>query len=181
MDLNSLFNKDARIMAFDDAPFSRGQRSTSIVGLIMRKDMYIESVLKDRISVDGDDSTDVIISMVERKGSGISIIMTQGITFGGFNILDVNRLFTETGIPVVNVVDHKPDIDGMKDALVKHFTDWERRIHLLRGEFTEYKGIFIQTSGIGPIHAYRFIKQVTLAGNLPEPLRLVNMIAGIVN
>ncbi|MEM0127727.1 MAG: DUF99 family protein [Thermoplasmatales archaeon] len=181
MDLNSLFNKDARIMAFDDTPFSRGQSSTSLVGLIMRKDMYIESVLKDRIRVDGDDSTDVIISMVERKGSGISVIMTQGITFGGFNILDVKKLFAETGIPVINVVDHKPDMERMKDALVKHFSDWEKRINLLRDEFTEYKGIFIQTSGIGPMHAYKFIRQVTVSGTLPEPLRLVNMIAGIVN
>ncbi|MEM0140720.1 MAG: DUF99 family protein [Thermoplasmatales archaeon] len=180
MDPNSLFNKDTRIMAFDDAPFSRGQSHTFLIGLVMRKDMYVESILKGRIQVDGEDSTDAVMSMIEEKGSGVSVIMTQGITFGGFNILDVNGIFSKTGIPVINVVDHEPNTERIRSALIKHFDDWERRVALLRGQFSEFNGIFIQALGVEPAHAYKFVRQVTLSGLMPEPLRLVNLIAGIV-
>ena len=44
VDQNSLFNKNTRVIAFDDSPFSRRDKHTSIVGVIMRKDLYIESL-----------------------------------------------------------------------------------------------------------------------------------------
>ncbi|MGC8645107.1 MAG: DUF99 family protein [Thermoplasmata archaeon] len=180
MDINSLFNKDTRIIAFDDAPFSRGDRHAVLLGLIMRKDMYIESIFKRKIEVDGSDATEAVVSMVREKGSGVSLIMTQGITFGGFNILDVDEVFHSTGIPIINVVDHEPDLAALKSALRKHFIDWERRFSLLQGHFSRADRLYIQSIGLDFKQAYKFVKQVTLSGQMPEPLRLADMIASVI-
>lgn len=180
MDQNSLFNKDARIFAFDDSPFSRNDVSTNIVGVIVRKDMYIESLIRKEIKVDGLDATDRMLEAIREKGSGVRVIMTQGITLGGFNILDVKRLYRETNIPIINVVDHEPNMKAIKDALRKYFKDWEVRYSALSEDFHGFGPLFVQTTGIEPTVAYKFLKQMTINGNIPEPLRIADLIAGIV-
>ncbi|MCW6159282.1 MAG: DUF99 family protein [Thermoplasmatales archaeon] len=178
VDQNSLFNKDTRIIAFDDSPFSRRDKHTSIVGVIMRKDLYIESLITKRIEVDGTDATEKILDVIREKGSGIRVIMTQGITLGGFNVLDVKELFRETGIPIINVVDHEPNMKAIKDALKKYFEDWESRYSKLTEDFYRFGPIFVQATGMDSKVAYKFIKQITAKGNIPEPLRLADLIAG---
>jgi endonuclease V-like protein UPF0215 family len=179
VDQNSLFNKDARIFAFDDSPFSRKDKFASIIGVIMRKDMYIESIVRKKIRVDGLDVTDTVLEILKEKGSGIKLVMTQGTTFGGFNVLNVRKIFEETKIPVVNVVDHEPDMLSIKMALKKYFDDWEERYSILIGSFNHFDSLFIQSIGIRPEMAYKFIKQMTVNGTLPEPLRIADLVAGI--
>ena len=129
-----------RVIAFDDSPFSRRDKHTSIVGVIMRKDLYIESLITKRIEVDGTDATEKILDTIREKGSGVRVIMTQGITLGGFNVLDVKELFRETGIPIINVVDHEPNMKAIKDALKKYFE--ERRVGI-RGQERKKNGFLI--------------------------------------
>jgi hypothetical protein len=180
VDQNSLFNKDTRVFAFDDSPFSRNDESTSIVGVIVRKDMYIESLIRKEIKVDGLDATERVLEAIREKGSGVRVIMTQGITLGGFNILDVKRLYRETEIPIINVVDHEPNMKAIKEALRKYFEDWEVRYSTLSEDFHRFDQLFVQTTGIEPTMAYKFLKQMTINGNIPEPLRIADLIAGIV-
>ena len=180
MDQNSLFNKDTRVLAFDDSPFSRDDEFTSIVGVIMRKDLYIESVVKKAIHVDGLDATERILEIIREKGSGVNVIMTQGITLGGFNILDVKKLYEETGIPVINVVDHEPNMRAIKEALRKYFKDWRARYSILTEAFYKSDSLYIQSTGIDTKIAYKFLKQLTVTGNIPEPLRIADLIAGII-
>ncbi|MCL4447665.1 MAG: DUF99 family protein [Thermoplasmatales archaeon] len=179
MDQNLLFNKDTRIFAFDDSPFTREDEFTSIVGVIMRKDLYIESLSKGRIRVDGDDVTEKMIELVYERGSGVRVIMTQGTTFAGFNVLDINRLFNETGTPIINVVDHRPDMDSIREALRKYFDDWEARYSVLSENFTRFNSLYVQSLGIEPDTANKFIEMMTVNGIIPEPLRIADMVAGI--
>lgn len=180
VDENSLFNKNTRIMAIDDSPFSRDQKFAVLLAVIIRKDLYIESIFKKYIEVDGLDSTETVISMIREKGSGISVMMTQGITFAGFNILDIEGVFRETGIPIINVVDHEPDFRALKNALTGHFPDWERRFSLLQGKFSRSDGIYVQSIGLSTRQAQKFVKQVTVSGQMPEPLRLAHLIASVI-
>lgn len=179
MDQNYLFNKDTRILAVDDAPFSRGDKFTSIVFVIMRKDLYVESLFKKAIEVDGLDVTDKIIEGVREKGNGVKVILTQGITLGGFNIIDVTRLYVETKIPVINVVDHEPNMVSIKDALQKYFKDWEARDSILSEKFERFGSLYVQATGISPKIANKFLVQVTINGKIPEPLRMADLIAGL--
>lgn len=179
MDQNSLFNKDTRIFAFDDSPFSRNDEYTSLIGVIMRKDLYLESILKEKIRVDGLDVTEKILKAIKKKGSGVRVILVQGTTFGGFNILDMGSLFRETGICVINVVDHEPDLDAIKNALRKHFPDWQSRFKIFKKDFTKLGSLYLQTEGINEETAYKFIGQITVNGVIPEPLRIADIIASI--
>jgi endonuclease V-like protein UPF0215 family len=179
VDQNLLFNKDTRIFAFDDSPFSRKDKFASIIGVIMRKDMYIESLIKKKIRVDGSDVTDVVLEILKEKGSGIKLVMTQGTTFAGFNILDVRRIFERTKIPIVNVVDHMPNMSSIKAALRKYFDDWEERYSILVGNFIQFDSLFIQSTGLQPKVAHKFLMQMTVNGILPEPLRIADLIAGV--
>ncbi len=180
MDQNALFNKDTRIMAFDDSPFSRDDEFTSIVGVIMRKDLYIESLVKKKIRVDGLDATERVFEAVKEKGSGVKVIMTQGITLGGFNILNVEKLYQETGIPIINVVDHEPDMKAIKEALRKYFKNWRKRYSALSENFHKSGSLYIQSTGIEMKIAEKFINQLTVNGKIPEPLRIADLIASII-
>jgi|YelNatPaOPRAMG01_1025707.scaffolds.fasta_scaffold12315_5 endonuclease V-like protein UPF0215 family len=179
MDLNSLFNKNTRILAFDDSPFSRDDLSCSLIGVIMRKDLYLESIVKRQITVDGMDVTEKILEAIEEKGSGIGVIMIKGITFAGFNILDIRTVSEKTHIPVINVLDHEPNIENIKAALKKHFPDWQLRFDLFNRKFTKFGSILVQCEGIEEEIAYKFIRQTTVNGLIPEPLRLADIIARI--
>lgn len=179
MDQNSLFNKDTRILAIDDSPFSRDDKSTSIVGVIMRKDLYLETLVRKVIAVDGMDSTEKVLEAIKERGSGVGVMMTQGVTLGGFNILDLARIYEETKIPIINVVDHEPDMKAIEDALRKHFKDWKSRYSALSGNFFKSGSIYVQAIGIENKSACRFLEQVTINGKIPEPLRIANLIAGI--
>lgn len=180
MDQNSLFNKDTRVFAFDDSPFSRSDEYSYIVGVIMRKDLYTESIVKKKIRVDGLDSTEKVTEAIREKGAGVRVIMTQGITLGGFNILDVRKLYGESGIPIINVVDHEPDMGAIKEALKKYFDDWEFRCSLLSEDFHRFERLYIQGIGIEPEVANKFVRKMIVNGNIPEPLRIADLIAGVV-
>lgn len=179
MDLNSLFNKDTRVFAFDDSPFSREDEFTGLIGVIMRKDYYIETLASRIIQVDGNDVTEKMQEMVEEKGSGVKVLMVQGTTFAGFNILDAKKLYGETSIPIINILDHEPDMAAIENALRAHFSDWEKRYATFDANFSRFGSLFIQSFGIEPKVAYKFSRMMTRQGLIPEPLRIADMVASI--
>lgn len=179
MDQNLLFNKNTRILAVDDSPFRRGDSFTNIIGIIIRKDLYLESILKKTIQVDGMDVTERIMEMLEEKGEGIRIIMIKGITFGGFNVLDLGKLYDSYKIPIINFMDHPPDKDAIEAALKKHFRDWEIRLSLMNSYSKVDDSMFIKTTGIDLRSAVKFSSDLMKNGKIPEPLRIVDLIASV--
>jgi endonuclease V-like protein UPF0215 family len=179
MDQNLLFNKNTRLLAIDDSPFIRGDSFTNIIGVIIRKDLYIENILKKTIQVDGMDVTDRIMEMVQEKGEGIRMIMIKGITFGGFNVLDMEKLYDAHKIPIINFMDHPPDKDAIEAALKKHFNDWEIRLSLMKGYSKIDESVYIKTVGIDLRSAVKFSFGLMKNGKIPEPLRIVDLIASI--
>lgn len=179
VDQNVFFNKDTRIFAFDDSPFSRNDRFTNLVGVVMRKDLYLETLVKKKIQVDGNDVTERMLEAINEKGSGVNLIVVKGVTFGGFNILDMHKLYEKAQIPIVNVIDHEPNIAAIKEALIKHFEDWEQRLKMLKKGFEKIDSLYIQTEGVGIKATYKFLKQITINGIIPEPVRIADLIAGL--
>ena len=179
IDQNYLFNKDARVMAVDDAPFSRGSDSTWLVGLIMRVDGTIENLAKVAIKVDGDDANEAIAQLASMIGNGIRMILLQGITFGGFNVADIGNLYERTGIPIAVVIDRMPDMESIEDALRKHFKDWNLKIEKMQNRIYTDGKLYYQFSGIDPNLGMKFVQRFIKNGNYPEPLRMANLIASI--
>lgn len=175
-----------RVVGFDDGTFRfKGRGRTILVGVVMKGNEDVVGVLTRWIEVDGRDATEKMIDAV--KGSrfrDLRIIMLKGITYGGFNLIDVERLAEETGLPVIIVIRKKPDLDAMRRALRKHFPDAEERIALLKkaGEVREMvEGkLYYQAFNIPPEQAEEVIRITQKSSLIPEPLRLAHMIASAV-
>ena len=176
--------KNIRVLGIDDSyfvPHKRGK--VDIVGVVMRRSGYIDGFLIRKIHVDEMDSTEKIIDMVEGKyEKDIKIVITQGITFGGFNIIDMKEFYEKINKPVIVISRKKPDIDSMISALKLHFDDWEDRARLITShEIKMIKNgdyeIYIQHEGIGIEDAAKIIREFTIRGAIPEPLRIAHLLA----
>lgn len=178
-----------RVLGFDDGTFSFSSKlkheKTVLIGVVMKGSVEVVGVLARWITVDGRDVTDAMINSVNSsRFRDLRVILLKGITYAGFNVVDLQRLHDETGLPVVVVVRKKPNILAMEDALRKHFPDAEERITLLRKapplvELVPGK-LYFQTVGLDGKTAAEVIKVTTRRGFIPEPLRLAHMIASAV-
>ncbi|MGP6220352.1 endonuclease dU [Caldiplasma sukawensis] len=170
--------KGIRILGIDDGPFSRNNnRNTVLIGVLFRQNI-IEKVLIDLIKVDGDDSTDKIITMIN-EASNCDVVMLQGVTFAGFNIVDIHAVTEKTGKKVFSVITRKPDIESMINALKKH--NMKNKIDLLKQIPLKEVTVLERTYYINSENiSDNFIKEVmnicVKNGIRPEPLRLADLI-----
>ncbi|ASJ06079.1 endonuclease dU [Thermococcus pacificus] len=178
-----------RVVGFDDGTFSFSSKlnreRTVLIGVVMKGSQEVVGVLSRWITVDGRDATDAMIDAVlSSRFKDLRVILLKGITYAGFNVVDVERLYRETGLPVVVVVRKKPDLVAMENALRKHFPDAKERVELLRKappllELIPGK-LYIQAVGLDEETAREIVRVTTKTGLIPEPLRLAHMIASAV-
>ncbi|EEB73602.1 DUF99 family protein [Thermococcus sp. AM4] len=180
---------EIRVVGFDDGTFSFSskleRRKTVLIGVVMKGSREVVGVLSRWITVDGSDATDLMIDAVLRsRFKDLRVILLKGITYGGFNVVDLERLHHETGLPVIVVVRKRPDLAAMETALRKHFPDWRERLEILRRAPPLFELIpeklYVQALGIPPETAAEVVKTTTRTGLIPEPLRLAHMIASAV-
>jgi endonuclease V-like protein UPF0215 family len=176
--------KQIRLLGIDDSPFTFNDKYGVVIGVVMRGGDYIECVLRDQVSIDGDDATFVCKEMVEntRHKKQLKAVLLDGIALGGFNVVDIDDLFTNTNIPVITITRDKPNFDKIKKALQKNFEDWKKRWNMLsRGELHEvrtgYNPIYVKCVGINIEEAKEIIKLSTIRGVIPEPIRVAHLIA----
>ncbi len=177
--------RELRILGIDDGPFKRSDRNTILVGTVFRSGFWLDGVLTTKIKVDGLDSTKKIIEMINksRHKAQLRVIMLDGLTFGGMNFADIQKINEKTGLPVIVVNRKKPRFELIKNAL-KHFEDAEKRWKLIEkaGEIKEVNvgghNLFIQTAGIELSDAQKILKLSCTRAKIPEPLRVAHLIAG---
>ncbi len=176
--------RQIRILGIDDAPFHFYERTVPLIGVIMRGGEYLECVLKKEITIDGTDATQTIIDMIQqtKHRKQLKSILVDGMTFGGFNILDAREVYHQTRLPVITVTRDKPDHTKMKHALQKHFSDWKDRYTLLKREKlfevpTQHNPMYVSSVGLQIEDAQEIIKLSTIRGVIPEPLRVAHIIA----
>ncbi|MEM0156199.1 MAG: DUF99 family protein [Thermoplasmataceae archaeon] len=174
-----------RAVGIDDGSFMKGRdKNCMIAGVLIRADSLVESVSIRPIEVDGLDSTETIIEIVNGDFKrNASIIMAYGVTFGGFNVADLFRIFNATGIPVISITRKRPDLEAIADAIEKTQDNWRQKIDVMQRYSPEElylpnrSVLFINRAGTEQRSAMVYIKKLTRTGNIPEPLRLANMIA----
>lgn len=175
-----MFKKEIRVVGVDDSPFNKFKDSKAlVVGVVMRGGSWVDGVLSAKVDVDGNDSTNKMISMINKCKfkPQLQCIFLDGIAVAGFNVIDIQELNKKTKLPVVIVIRKKPDIENIKKTLVK--INKKDKIKLIdkAGEVFKIDDIFVQTVGI-EIHDLRKILKVVCTRSLvPEPLRLAHLIA----
>jgi endonuclease V-like protein UPF0215 family len=180
--------KNIRILGVDDAPFSREKdMQTELVMTVMRMDFKIEEIIIEKILLDGYDSTDVIIDVLNHDmGKSVNLVMTNGITFGGMNICDLNRIYEESARPVMSITRREPDIYSMMRAIEKHHAEPQRGIDMImqsevkKVEIAPRKTIYVNIKGIDISGARTIIEKTRKEGMMPEPIRISHLIGSAI-
>jgi len=179
--------REPMILTVEDGCFTSpsGQRmlKAPIIG-VLTSGTFINRVIASAIDVDGLDVTSRIIEMGEKVGRSMKVILLHGLPYGGFNIVDVTRLYNVFERPVITVINVKPDPIAVEAALKLHFQDWEHRMFLIkhagppiRLELPTGFTLYFEVAGMQPEAAGGLIRNTTFFGKVPEPLRIAKIIA----
>jgi len=178
---------EIRVLGVDDGVFiPRIEALVPVVGVVFRGGYWLDGVLHTKIVVDGFDATDKISSMITNSPhyKQLRVIMLNGITFAGFNIVDIKTLYAETRLPVIAVTREKPNLVEIREAL-KHLLKSEERWNavLNAGEISETTTmhekakIYMQVAGISEEDAQKILRLTSTRSNIPEALRVAHLIA----
>jgi hypothetical protein len=180
-----MLKSEIRILGFDDGAFSRTDAQVLVIGVIFRGGKFLDGALKTEVEVDGNDATDKIVKLINstRHKQQLKIIMFDGITLGGFNIVDIKKIHEQTRIPVLVINRKHPDVKKVRKAL-RMFEDYEERWKMIkdagkikRFKVRDSKDIFYQAAGIDDRTAREVITLSTTRSYIPEPLRVAHLIA----
>jgi len=175
---------EIRVIGIDDSPFDKFRdRKILVVGVVMRGGSWVDGILSTEVTVDGNDATRNIIKMVNKCKfkPQLQCIFLNGIAVAGFNVFDVRELSKKTSLPVIIVIRKMPDIEKIKNALIK--INKKDKIKLIEkaGKVMQMNDIFVQLVGIDVQTAREILKIACTRSLVPEPLRLAHLIAqGIV-
>ena len=178
---------EIRVLGIDDGDFSRHEKGTvDIVGVVFRGGYWLEGIMRTEIEVDGLDATEKIVTMI--KGSPhykqLRVIMLDGVTFAGFNFVNIRELFEKVRLPVIVIVREKPNFMDIKRAL-KHLPKYEERWRAIEnaGRMIEVRTIkskgvvYMQIAGISETDAEKIVRRTSTRSNIPEALRVAHIIA----
>lgn len=170
-----------RILAIDDSPLIN--EVVTIIGAFFRGGGQLDGILRSEIKKDGMDATDTIIQMItgSKYYSQIRVIMLDGVTYAGFNPVDINKLFNETKIPVIVFMRSYPDFESIRLAL-RNLAGSEERWEIIRRagkihKIIQENPVYIQLCGIDKESAVEIVRITSTHGNIPEPLRVAHLIA----
>jgi uncharacterized protein len=176
---------EVRILGFDDGPHDRNtDKTVPVIGVIYRGGSFLDGILRTDITIDGMNATEKISTLINstRHKQQLKIVMFDGITLGGFNIVDLEQMHEKTGLPVIAVNRKKPDLEGVRNALEK-FPDfqsrWETVEHAgeIKSFLSSHGKIFYQAIGMPDQQAHEVIELSTTHSFIPEPLRVAHLIA----
>lgn len=172
---------EIRILAIDDSPLINDK--VTIIGAFFRGGEQLDGVLRNEITKDGMDATDIIIRIIKKSKyyTQTRVIMLDGVTYAGFNPVDVRLLFKETCLPVIIFMRSCPDFDKIRLAL-SHLPDTEKRWEIIRRagrihKIEQENPVFFQVFGLDTQSAEKIIRITSTHSNIPEPLRVAHLIA----
>ncbi len=178
---------EIRVLGVDDGVFTPHVEAwVPVVGVVFRGGYWLDGVMHTNIAVDGFDATEKITSMITNSPHyrQLRVIMLNGITFAGFNVVNIKALHAETGLPVIAVTREKPNLAEIRAAL-KHLPKCEERWSavLNAGDLVEVatrrakERIYVHVAGISAEDARKVLRLTSTRSNVPEALRVAHLIA----
>lgn len=179
--------REIRVLGIDDGVFVPQKKGKAlIVGVVYRGGLWLDGVMHTKIEVDGLDATEKIASMITSSPhyAQLRVIMLNGLTFAGFNVVDIKRLYTITKLPVIVVSREKPNLDEIKKAL-ENLPRKEQRWKMIEnaGKLIEVNvkntgsTLYVQLAGLNEKDARKIVRITSTRSNIPEPLRVAHIIA----
>jgi endonuclease V-like protein UPF0215 family len=166
----------------DDAPFAREHRGdVQVVGTVFAG-LRLEGVLSTRVRRDGRNATEAVAAMIagSRFYPQAQVVLLQGIALAGFNVVDLAALHGALRLPIVVVARRLPNLDAIRDALLRRVQGGKRKWALIEqaGPMEPVAGVHVQRAGISLEDTGALIARFAVHGRIPEPLRAAHLIAG---
>ncbi len=175
-------------IGFDDANFkffSESQK-TNLIGIVCQGTRMV-SMVKKEITIDGNDATEVLIELIRQNEKHVQFVLTDSITFGGFNIIDLEEIHNATNKPIIAVTEKEVDLDAVKKAILKKFPQnyiaklrkivnagnlYETAIETAGG----LSKVFFHSKGISYTDVNSLFQKVCIDSKIPEPVRLAHIL-----
>lgn len=172
-----------RAIGFDDAPFPRHRGARVHLAGVVCSGTRFEGMVWGNVRRDGWDATETVVRLL-RGGKflpQLHLVLLDGLSFGGFNLVDLEALASRLGRPCVAVMRRPPDLAAVERA-VRRLPRPERRIELLRraGPVHLVPPFAFQVRGAEPGPVAEALARLTDRGHVPEPLRLAHLVGAAV-
>ncbi|MCD6264315.1 DUF99 family protein [Candidatus Bathyarchaeota archaeon] len=175
-----------RLVGVEDGsfrPFNRRILGTCLLCAVEMFGPKIEKVKVSPITVDGLDATSRLSEML--RDLNFEAILLGGVTFAGFNIINVQQILKEYSRPIIIFIRDRPDNRAVREALEKHFDDWRERwdiikslgpVHSTRTRPDE-PPIYFEVLGASSQWAEEVLRLSAMLCRIPEPVRVARLIA----
>lgn len=174
------------IEAYDDGYFplyfKGGKGITFIVGVEVKEDIRVSNISFTPVKVDMNTTSKVIMEMSKTmKGD---IILLDGVTYAGFDVVDPVYIHDNTGKNVIIIQLYPLDLNRIKKALKKHFPDWYERYSIIERVYNEmfpvdtpWRTLKVHSYKLNIEEVIRVVRKTCLYSPIPEPLRIADKIA----
>ena len=178
---------EIRVLGIDDGGFvPRTKGTVDVVGVVYRGGYWFEGVMRAEITIDGLDATEKIAAMIESSPyyRELRIVVLDGVTFAGFNVVDISKLSRRVDLPVISVARKKPDLEEIRSAL-KNLPEFEIRWRAMENAGKIFKvetrkgenPVYMHIAGILREDAEKIMKKTSTRSLIPEALRVAHIIA----
>lgn len=178
---------EIRVLGVDDGVFIPHVGGlVLVVGVVFRGGYWLDGVMHTKVEVDGFDATEKIASMIINSPhhKQLRVIMLNGITFAGFNVVNIKELNSEIKLPVIAVTREKTNFAEIREAL-KNLPESEERWKTIKSTGrmfevstrSENEKVYMQTSGILEEDARKILQLTSTRSSVPEALRVAHLIA----
>jgi endonuclease V-like protein UPF0215 family len=185
MNLETLLiqRRTIRVIGFDDAPFVRhAVEPVSVAGVVCAGTRF-EGMIWGQVEADGWNATEVLCRMLLQSKflPQIHLVLIDGISLAGFNVIDLPELAATVERPCVTVMRRPPDMEAVEFAL-RRLPEPEKRLNLLQraGTIYAHPPFFFQVCGAFPEVIAQVLQRLTDRGHVPEALRIAHLIAAAV-
>jgi endonuclease V-like protein UPF0215 family len=175
--------KGIRVLGIAES-FRKTSTCSTLAGIVMRRDLVIDGMVFGNATIEGNDSTQNILSMYRSlKRNDINCIILDGIVISMYNIIDGEQIRENTNIPVIAIT--FKDSEGLEDAIQHHFSKDSKikleQYHKLgkrdKIQLDTDKHVFLRYWGISSKEASTVVNSFTLQGSIPEPIRIAKLAA----
>jgi len=178
---------EIRVLGIDDGVFTPHTKGVvNVIGIVFRGGYWLDGVMRTQVEIDGMDATEKIASMIVESPhyDQLRVIMLNGVTMAGFNVVDIEDLYEKLKLPVIAVTRDKPNFSDIKKALQnlpqsqKRWKAIEKagkliKVYTRSGE----EPIYAHVVGVSEEDAERILKNTSTRSNIPEALRVAHLVA----
>lgn len=178
---------EIRVLGIDDGVFTpHSNELVDVVGVVFRGGYWLDGFMHTMVQVDGMDATEKLAEMITHSPHypQLRVVMLNGVTLAGFNIVDIKELHEKIRLPIIAVTRDKPDFEDIKKALQnlpeteKRWEAIEKAGKMIRVRTREgEEPIYVHVAGVSEETAKRILRNTSTRSNIPEALRVAHIIA----